>query len=98
MARILVTDRASSRSLGVIARIDTRDRGYVFITGEDQIEYFAHATGFDDAGWFDQVAQGDGVSFRIARTGKGFRAFAIQPARSEELIRLQAMEERRGNI
>lgn len=85
-----------SRSLGLVGRVDTRERGFIFIINGDQ-EYFAHRSAFETRGLFDRVQQGDGVSFRVARTGKGFRAFDVRLAEGSEIERLQEMEESRGN-
>lgn len=85
------------RRLGVVIK-PPGDRGYVFIVGEDGVEYFAHATAFPSPSLFEGLCGGEGVTFHAARTEKGWRANRIEMAvTADELVRLQEMEERRGN-
>lgn len=84
------------RTLGVIVRTETRDRGYVFIKDGTNVEYFAHKSAFV-AGGFDGVEAGDPVSFRVTETTKGLRAFDIVRATEEERAQINAQEENRGN-
>jgi cold shock CspA family protein len=91
------SERRAPRQLGIIVRVATRDNGFIFITGLDRQEYFAHKSAFAVGGVFDVIEQGDGVSFRVARTGKGFRAFDVQRAEGDEIRLLKELEENRGN-
>ena len=104
MARgLLNPDRSRKpvrRVVGIVRRIDTRERGFLFIAGADGEEYFAHTSAFGSRKYFELVEVGDGVSFRVARTGKGLRAFDVQPAEGGELAQiaqLREQEENRGN-
>lgn len=88
------------RRIGIIAKTRSRDehgKMFVFIHDVENNEYFAHRSAFNDEAVFTHGQEGDGVNFRVARTGKGKRAFDINRASEEEMIVLRAGEEQRGN-
>lgn len=91
MAKAFPSPNNPQRS-GVIETVKTRDKGFVFITGDDGEQYFAHRSAFATQQIFDRLAEGDAVTFYGARTEKGWRANRI------DLIAAQEWEEERhGN-
>ena len=66
---------------GTIVRI-VRDRGFGFIKEENGNELFFHATGVTGTTPFDNLAEGQQVSYDKGRDdrGRGERASNVQPA------------------
>jgi cold shock protein len=66
---------------GTIARI-VRDRGFGFIRTEDGTEVFFHATGVTGSTPFDNLSEGQQVTFEKERDtrGRGERAINVQLA------------------
>jgi cold shock protein len=66
---------------GTIVRIISQ-RGFGFIQGEDGKEIFFHATGVAGSVPFDNLQEGQTVSFDKTRDdrGRGERAVNVQPA------------------
>lgn len=87
----------AGRTLGVVARIHTREKGFIFFRDEANSEYFAHKSGFSEDAAFYHAQIGDGVSFRVSKGSKGQRAFDVVRATEEELMVIRDWEEQRGN-
>lgn len=62
---------------GTVARIT--DKGFGFIKGEDGREFFFHRTSIV-RGRFEELREGDAVSFVEERSDKGLRAGQVTPA------------------
>jgi len=56
------------------------DRGFGFITGEDNEEYFFHRTGSDASLDFEGLGGGERVTFDIEQSDKGPRAKNVRRA------------------
>lgn len=88
----------SGRMLGVIARMDgTRAKGYGFIKDGDNNEYFLHRTACLPNTLFDDLQEGDPVSFKVSTTPKGQKAHDLQRATLDERAVVSVQEEDRGN-
>lgn len=85
------------RRLGVIARVTSRDRGFVFIRDEAGEEYFAHRSGFLSQAAFDAIDQGQAVTFRAVRKTKGLQAHTVDVAGAEEQAAVAGWSEGIGN-
>lgn len=56
------------------------DRGYFFVTGDDDTDYFVHATALPDAQLIHELQRGDTLELvEIANTDKGWRANSVVP-------------------
>lgn len=64
---------------GTIKRV-VADRGFGFISAEDDKEYFFHRSALDPALDFDRLAGGEKVEFTIEQSPKGPRANTVRPA------------------
>ena len=64
---------------GTIKRI-VADRGFGFISAEDEKEYFFHRGVLDAALDFDRLRGGEKVDFVIEQSPKGLRANTVRPA------------------
>lgn len=64
---------------GTIKRI-VADRGFGFISAEDEKEYFFHRDALDAALDFDRLRGGEKVEFTIEQSPKGLRANSVRPA------------------
>lgn len=54
-------------------------KGFGFILGDDQVEYFFHRTGVGRAADFEALQEGDGVQFTVEENrGKGPRATDVR--------------------
>lgn len=62
---------------GTISKI-IRDKGFGFIKGTDDREYFFHSTAVADNGW-DELEEGHKVSFNATTGQKGPRAEQVTP-------------------
>jgi CspA family cold shock protein len=58
---------------GTISRLLT-DKGFGFITGDDGQEYFMHRSAVRDGSVFEQLREGQPVTFDGTRGDKGLRA------------------------
>jgi CspA family cold shock protein len=56
------------------------DRGFGFITADDEKEYFFHRSGLDSSLDFDRLAGGERVEFEIESSPKGPRAARVRSA------------------
>jgi len=56
------------------------DRGFGFITAEDEKEYFFHRGGLDSSIDFDRLVGGERVEFEIESSPKGPRATRVRSA------------------
>jgi cold shock protein len=56
------------------------DRGFGFITAEDQKDYFFHRDGLDSSLNFDRLNGGEKVEFEIEQGPKGPRAAKVRAA------------------
>jgi CspA family cold shock protein len=64
---------------GTINRV-VADRGFGFITAEDDKEYFFHRSSLDTSLDFDRLRGGEKVEFEIEASPKGPRATQVRPA------------------
>jgi CspA family cold shock protein len=64
---------------GTIKKI-TKDRGFGFITAENGVEYFFHQSELRGGLTFDELREGQRVSFETAQSDKGPRAAEVHPA------------------
>jgi CspA family cold shock protein len=64
---------------GTIKKV-VSDRGFGFIVGEDETEYFFHRAGLDPSLDFDRLAGGEAVEFEIEASPKGPRAKNVHAA------------------
>lgn len=58
---------------GKISRVIS-DKGFGFITGDDGQEYFMHRSAVRDGSVFEQLRDGQPVTFDASRGDKGLRA------------------------
>jgi CspA family cold shock protein len=56
------------------------DRGFGFISAEDEKEYFFHRSGVDATLDFDRLVGGEKVEFEIEQSPKGPRATHVRAA------------------
>jgi CspA family cold shock protein len=64
---------------GTINRV-VADRGFGFITAEDDKEYFFHRSSLDTSLDFDRLRGGEKVEFEIEASPKGPRAAQVRAA------------------
>ena len=64
---------------GTIKKI-VADRGFGFISAEDEKEYFFHRGGLDTSIDFDRLMGGEKVEFEIESSPKGLRANHVRSA------------------
>jgi cold shock protein len=64
---------------GTIKKV-VADRGFGFITAEDEKEYFFHRNSLDSSLDFDRLVGGEKVEFEIEQSPKGPRANRVQSA------------------
>jgi len=64
---------------GTIKKV-VADRGFGFISADDQKEYFFHRDGLNASLDFDRLVGGEKVEFQIEQSPKGLRAKDVQPA------------------
>jgi CspA family cold shock protein len=76
-AQTAATDE-DPRARGSIARLLSA-KGFGFITGEDDVEYFFHRTQCTP-GLFEQLIDGERVRFTVEQTIKGPRAVRVERA------------------
>jgi cold shock protein len=69
----------SSMTTGTIKKVIS-DRGFGFITAEDEKEYFFHRGGLDSSLDFDRLVGGEKVEFEIESSPKGPRAAKVRAA------------------
>lgn len=62
---------------GTIKRV-VSDRGFGFIAGEDEKEYFFHRDGLDSSLDFDRLVGGETVEFEPEQSPKGPRAKQVR--------------------
>ena len=94
------TKTLAGRLTGVIVRLtSTRSKGFGFIRDAHGNEYFLHRTACIPNAMFDELQEGDAVSFKASETPKGQKAFDLERAElSERQIRaILSQEENRGN-
>jgi len=63
---------------GTIKRV-VSDKGFGFVAGPDGSEYFFHQSAVAD-GQFDQLREGQAVTFQTGQGPKGPRAENVRPA------------------
>jgi CspA family cold shock protein len=64
---------------GTIKKV-VADRGFGFITAEDEKEYFFHRAGLDASLDFDRLTGGERVEFDVEQSPKGPRANHVRAA------------------
>jgi CspA family cold shock protein len=64
---------------GTINRV-VADRGFGFITAEDDKEYFFHRSSLDSSLDFDRLRGGEKVEFEVEASPKGPRAAQVRAA------------------
>ena len=64
---------------GTIKKV-VADRGFGFISGEDEKEYFFHRGGLDASLDFDRLQGGESVEFDVEQSPKGPRAENVRAA------------------
>jgi CspA family cold shock protein len=64
---------------GTIKKV-VADRGFGFITAEDEKEYFFHRGGLDSSLDFDRLTGGEKVEFDVESSPKGPRANHVRSA------------------
>jgi CspA family cold shock protein len=64
---------------GTIKKV-VADRGFGFISGDDEKEYFFHRSGLDASLDFDRLQGGESVEFDIEQSPKGPRAMNVRSA------------------
>ena len=64
---------------GTIKKV-VADRGFGFITAEDEKDYFFHRGGLDPSIDFDRLVGGERVTFDIESSPKGPRAIQVRAA------------------
>ena len=64
---------------GTISKV-LADKGFGFIKGEDGQEYFMHRTALKDGSIFEQVREGQPVTFDSGKGEKGLRAENVRLA------------------
>jgi CspA family cold shock protein len=64
---------------GTIKKI-VADRGFGFISADDEKEYFFHRDGLDSTLSFDRLNGGEKVEFEIEQSPKGPRAARVHAA------------------
>ncbi len=64
---------------GTIKKV-TRERGFGFITGEDGADYFFHQSELRGGLKFEELREGQRVTFETAESSKGPRAADVHPA------------------
>lgn len=64
---------------GTIKKV-VSDRGFGFITAEDEKEYFFHRGALDQSIDFDRLVGGERVTFEIETSPKGPRASQVRSA------------------
>lgn len=64
---------------GIIKKV-VADRGFGFITADDEKEYFFHRSSMDPSLDFDRLAGGERVEFEIESSPKGPRAAQVRAA------------------
>jgi CspA family cold shock protein len=64
---------------GTISRL-LLEKGFGFIAGEDGQEYFMHRTALKDGSIFEQVREGQPVTFDSGKGEKGLRAENVRLA------------------
>jgi cold shock CspA family protein len=95
-----VTKTVEGRAIGAIVRMQTtRAKGFGFIRDAEGNEYFLHRTACIPNALFDELEEGDGVSFKVSDTPKGQKAFDLERATltAADVRAILAQEEQRGN-
>ena len=64
---------------GTIKKV-VADRGFGFITADDEKEYFFHRSGLEASLDFDRLIGGEAVEFEIEQSPKGPRAAKVRAA------------------
>ena len=64
---------------GTIKKV-VADRGFGFITSDDQKDYFFHRSSVDESMDFDRLMGGEKVEFEIEQSPKGPRASQVRSA------------------
>ena len=62
---------------GTIKKV-VADRGFGFITAEDEKDYFFHRGGLDSSLDFDRLVGGERVTFEVESSPKGPRAVQVR--------------------
>ena len=64
---------------GTVARLKV-DKGYGFVRSDDGREFFFHRSDLLDMLDFEQLREGQAMTFEEAQSTKGLRAKALRPA------------------
>jgi CspA family cold shock protein len=94
------TKTLAGRVIGVIVRLQgTRDRGFGFIRDGGGNEYFLHRTACIPNALFDELQEGEAVSYKVSDTPKGQKAYDLERATLSkgEVEAILSQEEQRGN-
>ena len=67
------------KATGTIKKV-VADRGFGFITAEDEKEYFFHRGALDSSLDFDRLVGGEAVDFEVEASPKGPRAKTVRSA------------------
>lgn len=91
-----MTRRSDTRVIGTM-RGFVRDRGFAFADDREGREFFVHRSGCATVPLYDELRDGDVVSFQTLPTAKGQRAFDVRRATETEAAMVAGIEESRGN-
>ena len=80
MTLLALTDAGRRAFAELFLRYLVADRGFGFISAEDEKEYFFHLCALDAALDFDRLRGGEKVDFTIEQSPKGLRANSVRPA------------------
>jgi len=95
-----VTKTVEGRTVGAIVRMrTTRTKGFGFIRDAKGNEYFLHRTACIPNDLFDELEEGEAVSFKVSDTPKGQKAFDLERTEltKSQIKDILAIEETRGN-
>jgi cold shock CspA family protein len=76
--RTMMTGKSTATLKGEIKSVRNRDKGFVFVTGEDGVDRFCHKSSCSKMVNFDGLREGDKVLFDHRDGDKGPRAENLQ--------------------
>lgn len=93
------TTTRAGRTIGVVVRMTTRAKGFGFIRDAEGNEYFLHRTACIPNALFDDLKEGDPVSYKVSDTPKGQKASDLERIALPQsaITAILAKEEKRGN-